>query len=129
MTGCQTFSLPILRLQLLLPVPEADFIAQSLLPSEDGEAWRLRFLALKARLRDAPRVADEELGALPPGADPWERGNAWMLRTAMAHGAGKLHLIALWDGGGGDGPGGTRHMVHEVERHGARVHWIDTRSL
>jgi hypothetical protein len=35
----------------------------------------------------------------------------------------------VWDGGGGDGPGGTEHMVNEVRRLGGRVSWIDIRSL
>jgi hypothetical protein len=37
--------------------------------------------------------------------------------------------VCLWDGGGGDGPGGTAHMYHEVKRRTGRVDWIDTRSL
>ncbi len=117
------------HLQLLLPLPEAAFIERSILPSADGPVWRRRFRALRATLPEPPRVADHELGALPPGADPWERANLWLLQAALAHGADKLRLVVLWDGGGADGPGGTRHMVQQAQRLGASVTWIDTRSL
>lgn len=115
--------------QLLLPLPEAQFIERSLLPSEAGERWRARYVALKPRLGRAPRTADEVLGPLPPGDDAFERGNRWLLDTALAHGPQRLQFIALWDGAGGDGPGGTRHMVESVRRARGHVHWIDTRTL
>ena len=47
--------------------------------------------------------------------------------TALSHGPDKVRLICLWDGG--DGAGGTKHMVEEVRRHMGRVSWIDTRPL
>jgi hypothetical protein len=36
-------------------------------------------------------------------------------------------LLALWDGQSGDGPGGTKDMVEQAERFGARVIIIDTK--
>jgi hypothetical protein len=109
----------------LLPLPEPAFVAASVQPA--GAAWMARYAAAKATLAEPPRIADEQLG--PPGAgeDAWERGNLWLLETALA--AGAVTLITLWDGGAGDGPGGTHHMVDEVRRRGGRVHWIDTRTL
>jgi len=115
------------RLQLLLPLAEDEFIRRSILPSVDGESWRRRYLALKARLVDAPRVMADELGLLPPNMNAFERCNLWLLSSALAH--DKVHLICLWDGGGGDGPGGTAHMVDEVKRCGGQVTWLDTRRL
>jgi hypothetical protein len=116
-------------LRWLLPLPEAAFVEQSVLASADGAAWRERFDAARARLAVPPRSADAEFGALRPGADPFERGNRWLLDTALGFGAERLRAIVLWDGGGGDGPGGTRHMVDEVRRRGGQVHWIDARGL
>lgn len=116
-------------LQLLLPLPEPAFIAQSILPSADGARWRERYLAVRARLAEPPHVAGTELGPLRAAEDPWERGNRWLLDSALAHGARRLRFIALWDGGGGDGPGGTRHMVDEVRRAHGQVLWIDTHEL
>jgi hypothetical protein len=116
-------------LQLLLPFAEDEFIAQSVLPSSDGPSWRQRFDTVKAALVRPPRVMSDELGPLPAGADAFVRCNDWLLATALQHGAEKLHFICLWDGGGGDGPGGTRHMIDEVRRRHGHVSWIDTRAL
>jgi hypothetical protein len=115
--------------QLLLPLPEDEFIRQSILPSADGESWRRRYLALKALLADAPRVLADEAGTPLSTMNVFERCNLWLLSSALAHAQAKLHLLCLWDGGGGDGPGGTAHMVAEVERSGGQVTWLDTRQL
>jgi len=40
-----------------------------------------------------------------------------------------MTLIALWDGKGGDGPGGTGHMVKEAKSKGAQVIEIDINRL
>ena len=32
-----------------------------------------------------------------------------------------MTLIAVWDGKGGDGPGGTEHMIHTAREKGADV--------
>ncbi|MGZ8213767.1 MAG: TRAFs-binding domain-containing protein, partial [Methylosarcina sp.] len=37
------------RLQLLQPFPEAEFIQRSILPSEQGQSWRERYFKLKAQ--------------------------------------------------------------------------------
>jgi hypothetical protein len=57
------------------------------------------------------------------------RGNLWLLETARAAGAARLCCFCLWDGGGGDGPGGTRHLVEAVRAAGGTIIQIDTRSL
>jgi len=57
------------------------------------------------------------------------RANLWLLESALAFGADKLTCICLWDGGGGDGPGGTRHLVDAVRGAGGRVVRIDSSSL
>lgn len=117
------------RCQVLLPFPEPEFVERSILPSADGTGWRERWLAVKARLSGAPRIMPDELGPTPTGEDPYARCNQWLLECALASGAERLRFICLWNGAGGDGPGGTAHMVHKVERLGARVDWIDTRDL
>jgi hypothetical protein len=40
-----------------------------------------------------------------------------------------VHFICLWNGEGGDGPGGTRHMRDEVMKRNGSVHWLDTTKL
>jgi tetratricopeptide (TPR) repeat protein len=116
------------RCQVLLPFAEPQFIEQSVLPSQDGERWRERYFAVKARLADPPRIMPTELGPLPSGADPYERCNLWLLYTALAFGVDKVRFFALWNGSGGDGPGGTAHMYGEVKRRTGQVTWIDTRQ-
>ena len=118
------------RLQILLPFPEPEFIERSILPSTGGATWRERFFQMKERLKDVKdvRIMSDELGPLPIGVDPFERCNLWLLSTAFASGVEKVRFVCLWNGGGGDGPGGTAHMYNEVKERTGRVTWIDTRK-
>jgi hypothetical protein len=124
--ACRQRGVPV---RLLLPLALDEFVARSILPSEDGIGWQRRFFAALDGLDAPPLEAPTALG--PPGrdVDVFVRGNEWLLDTALSFGADRLHCMCLWDGGGGDGPGGTRHMVDEVRRRGGRVTWIDTRTL
>ncbi len=122
------------RFQMLLPLPEPEFIAASVLPCANGEAWRQRYLALRERLILAPRIMPDELGPLPRDRDgqtidPFERCNLWLLYSALSQGIDRVRFICLWNGGGGDGAGGTAHMVKEVTRRTGQVTWLDTRTL
>jgi hypothetical protein len=116
--------------RVLLPFAEHEFIEQSILPVSGGEAWRDRYVAMKARLEPgAIRIMTEELGTLPADINPFERCNVWLLDSALASGADSVHFLCVWNGAGGDGPGGTEHMYNEVKRLTGRVTWIDTRTL
>lgn len=117
------------RVQLLLPVEEPEFIERSIMPSVDGESWRTRYFALKGKLKDPPRVMPVELGPLPRDVNAFERCNLWLLYTSLAHGIDKVRFVALWNGGGSDGPGGTAHMYNEVKERTGQVTWIDTRKV
>ncbi len=122
------------RFQMLLPLPEPKFIEASVLPCGDGEAWRARYLALRERLALPPRIMPDELGPLPRDhdgkpLDPFERCNLWLLYSALSQGLSRVRFICLWNGGGGDGAGGTAHMVKEVARRTGQVTWLDTRTL
>lgn len=113
------------RLQFMQPFPEAEFIERSVAPAAGD--WRSRYYAVKAKLTEPIRCMPEELG--PSDRDPFERCNLWMLHTALAFGPEKVRFICLWNGGGGDGPGGTLHMVKEVKKRAGQVVWLDTRKL
>lgn len=117
------------RVQWLQPLPEPEFIQCSVLASAAAEGWRQRYFAARAGLAEAPRCMLQELGPPPRGVSVWERGNQWLLHTALAHGPDKARCIVLWDGGGSDGPGGTRHMVDEVRRRTGRVSWINIQDV
>jgi tetratricopeptide (TPR) repeat protein len=117
------------RCRVLLPVDEPEFIEKSILRSAGGDKWRDRFYAMKAKLQEPIYVMPDYLGPPPAKADPFERCNLWLLYSALACGIDKLRFIALWDGGGGDGPGGTAHMYNEVKKRTGKVTWIDVRTL
>lgn len=115
------------RVQLHLQFCEPDFLRDSV--AFAGEHWVDRFHALKANALTSVRVQTDELGPPPDDVNPYERNNLWQLYTALALGADKIHFIGLWNGEGGAGPGGTRHMVDEVRKHAKRVFILDTRTL
>jgi len=117
------------HIQLLQPFPEAEFIQRSILPSEQGESWRTRYLTLKAQLENPPRSMSDALGEIPEDMNPYERCNLWLLYTALACGIDKVHFICLWNGGDSDGRGGTAHMYQEVNQRTGQVTWLDTRKL
>lgn len=122
------------RFQMLLPLPEPEFIEASILPCADGETWRQRYLELREQLALPPRIMPAELGPLPRdrygrSTNPFERCNLWLLYSALAQGLERVRFICLWNGGGSDGPGGTAHMVREVKRRTGQVRWLDTRQL
>jgi hypothetical protein len=114
----------------LQPFSEPDFIQNSVL--RGGPGWQARYLAAKIKLAAPIRSAPEEMGDPPRNAEEgyaYARCNLWLLYTALALGIDKVRFICLWDGGGGDGPGGTAHMHDEVKRRTGHVTWIDTRQL
>ncbi|MEO8297776.1 MAG: tetratricopeptide repeat-containing protein, partial [Burkholderiales bacterium] len=117
------------RCQVLLPFEEPEFIDNSVACTAKGEDWRLRYYAAQARLDMPVREMPAALGPLPEDVNAYERCNFWLLNTALAHGTAKVRFICLWNGGGGDGTGGTAHMYREVKRRTGRVQWIDTRTL
>lgn len=106
------------RLYLALPV--TGFIAKSVAPG--GADWVRRFEALVERLGPANiRVMGDGDGFVEgPTENVWQRVNFWMVEEAVAL-APERTLIALWDGKGGDGPGGTEHFVKAAPEHGIRV--------
>jgi tetratricopeptide (TPR) repeat protein len=117
------------RCKVLLPFDEPEFVEKSIVTSAGGDKWRDRFYAMKAKLLEPIRIMPDELGPPPANVDPFERCNLWSMYSALACGIDKLRFVALWDGGGGDGPGGTAHMYNEVKRRTGRVTWLDIRTL
>jgi hypothetical protein len=118
---------------LCLPMPMDVYSTRTF---KAQHAWRNRFIDLHNRLREAKRVL--ELSDRPglPGwlegadADPWERGNRWVLQMALSAGAKQVTLITLWDGKRSGEPGGTAHMVEIAEAAGSvRFDPIDSNQL
>jgi len=133
---CNDLGIPT---ELYLAMPAAPYIQASVRvdPSLDGTpGWIERFHGVRQRCEASGRLyqlADSD--QLPawlarlPDYNLWERNNRWMLQSALAYGADKLTLLALWDGQAGDAPGGTQHMVDVANAAGATVRRLDTRAL
>ncbi len=113
------------RLELYIPFEEPTFLEKSV--DFAGGDWRARYFAATARgvLHVAPRA----LGPPQEGEDPYERNNRWMMDAALRFGPDKVDFVCLWNGEGGDGPGGTKHMMEEVRSKGGRTTWLDTTKL
>jgi hypothetical protein len=117
------------RCQVLLPYEEPEFLLSSVLPSCNGARWRDRYYAIKEKLTLPIREMPEALGPIPKESNAYERCSRWKLYSALACGINRLRFITVWDGEGGDGPGGTSHMMRQVKKRTGRVEWIDIRSL
>jgi hypothetical protein len=113
------------RLELYIPFEEATFLSKSV--DFAGSQWRDRFFTVKSKA--ALHVMPAELGPLPPDADPYEHNNLWMLQSAARFGDEKVFFFCLWDGQGGDGPGGTQHLMEEIKRKSGQTLWLNTRML
>jgi len=129
---------------LYLAIPPQQYVTTSVQPAKGN--WVDRFWTLYNAHSDQKRVrvlsdATEEREYLPawlrdkPDYSIWQRNNLWMLFNALDEGCDpksadpNITLIALWDGAGGDGPGGTGDLVKKVENLGARCEIIKTKEL
>jgi tetratricopeptide (TPR) repeat protein len=131
------------RLYLAIPAPY--YVTTSV--ASAGSQWIERFWTIHQEhsRRNQVRVLNEaagfEIDNLPAWLRSkhdysiWQRNNLWMLFNALDEGWDpktgdpNLTLIALWDGKGGDGPGGTGDLVKKVENLGARCEIIKTKEL
>ncbi|GGW37109.1 tetratricopeptide repeat-containing protein [Arenibacter certesii] len=117
-----------IKRKMYLALPPDKFIVESV--QQAGNTWVERFY----NLYEDP---DTEISILADtkelpiwlqgkkGYSFWERNNLWLLNTALSYGGHNLTLLALWDGKGEDGPGGTKHMIEEVKKKGAKSKVID----
>jgi hypothetical protein len=112
-------------LEMYIGFDEKTFLADSV--DFANADWRDRYFAAKSK--GTLHIAPDELGPLAAGADPYERNNLWMLERAERFGPTKMIFICLWNGEGGDGPGGTKHLMEEARKNSAPVYWLDIRKL
>lgn len=117
-----------IKTKMYLALPPHKYIVESV--QFAGNAWVDRFYALYEDA-DTTKEILADTKELPvwlqskKGYSFWERNNLWLLYSALSLGGRNLTLFALWDGKGGDGPGGTKHMIEEVKKRGARSSIID----
>ncbi len=115
------------RLEMRLPFGEPEFLQRSV--SFAGEEWSKKFFEVKAHPNTNVLFMQEELGPTAKNQNPFARNNVWQLNTALSHGPERLTCICLWDGKGGDGPGGTQHMIQEAEKRSGRIRILDINTL
>ena len=125
---CEELKIPT---QLFLAVARDTFSANSV--QHGGTQWVERFNRLCARV--PPRVLEaKETTQLPnwlhgrKDYDIWRRNNLWMLFNALALDL-PLTLVALWDQGPADGPGGTRDLVAQVRERGQKIERLPAEQL
>lgn len=135
--------------RLHLAVPPKDYVRKSV--KKGGDNWVARFweiynehlarkqVRLLSEAADVPDDKDElHLPAWlreKKNYGIWQRNNLWMLFNALDEACDpksadpNLTLIALWDGAGGDGPGGTADLVKKVDDLGARCVILNTKEM
>jgi hypothetical protein len=113
-----------MKVDVYLPFPEARFIERSV--SFAGEAWVERFYQIRRHPKVTFHLQPDRVGPVPEGDNAYERNNRWALYSTLCYGIDRIRLIVLWNGQGGDGPGGTGHMVKEVRQLGGIVEHLDT---
>lgn len=108
---------------IVLPFPPEKFVVASVTGPRCGN-WVERFWSLWA---DVPADRREVMTVEHP-LGPYVACNLRLIELATACG-GPTELITLWNGVGGDGPGGTADMVERMRMAGGTVDWIDSREL
>ena len=126
---CDELAIPT---TVLLAGPRDQYARESV--ADGGPDWVRRFHAMLNKRGNEVRQLTLDL-TLPrwlrnvENFTVWQHNNLWILHTALAHGADKVVLVALWNGEPGTGPGGTEHMVSEVKKRGGRAEVLDARRL
>jgi tetratricopeptide (TPR) repeat protein len=120
------------RVRLLLPLPEAEFIEESVrLPQGDGN-WVERFRALLEKC-DAVAYQDQRLGDPPNRDEVFARNNMWTLNPARVQGGhtGRgLFALLVWDENSDeDGIGGTSGFARRVAQLGADYRVINPTKI
>ncbi len=122
--ACLTLNM---ALEIRIPFAVAEFLEKSV--AFAGPEWVARFFRVTEKPNVRLLLMPEELGPLPHGSDPYVRDNLWQLDTALSFAPEKVHFLCLWNGKGGDGPGGTQHMLDAVKKRSGKVHILDTNDL
>jgi hypothetical protein len=106
-----------------LAKPPSDYIEASV--ADGGPDWIARFAAITASRPVHVLAETDGDGDL----SVWDRSNLEMLDTAKERAGDGVTLIALWNGEGGDGPGGTAGMVKRVRERGGQAIVLDAKEL
>lgn len=113
-----------MHIEVYLPFDTAEFIHRSV--SFAGDHWVERFYEIVNHPNVTLHFQLERLGPVPAGDNAFERNNRWALYSTLMYDIDRVRLIVLWNGEGGDAPGGTGDMVAQVRQLGGIVEHIDT---
>jgi hypothetical protein len=108
--------------QIVLPFEPSEFVKSSV-AGIPGSNWEARFWAVW-NLADPDK---KHVLGLTASDDAYGICNSHLLELAHQH--GRVHLIALWDGKGGEGPGGTADLVEKAARMGDELTIISPQDL
>lgn len=112
----------ITELYLALPVSEYKKCSVSFA----GKLWDVRFNSLIKKLPVHILPVEKRYNA---HNKIWAATNLWMLDQALEVEGKNMTLIALWDGKGGDGNGGTEHMINTAKDKGAKIKIININKI
>jgi hypothetical protein len=93
---------------IVLPFSPGEFLVTSVEGLDSGD-WKGRFRRLWETTAPDARF---DLG-LPKSSDAYSACNSMLLQLSQAY--GDVQMIALWDGSGGEGIGGTGHFVERAK--------------
>jgi hypothetical protein len=119
--ACRARNIPT---TIVLPFSPDEFELRSVAGVEQGD-WVARYRALIATT-PPERLIVLELNDEP---DPYGACNLAVLRRAQTASSSAPFLLALWDGMGGDGLGGSADMVERVRNTGGRVVILNPATL
>jgi len=110
--------------EMYLALPVDEYKKQSV--SFAGPGWDVRFdrLAQKLPVHILPLEKNNNVQE-----NLWAATNLWMLEHANEGEGKNMTLLALWDGKGGDGNGGTEHMINTAKTKGAKINIININKL
>ncbi len=107
---------------LFLPLPEEEFLEESVRHPEADWEGRYRALAARANVRVFPPSG--RLKSPPEGANVYALNNQLMIERAReeAGDPARLYAVLVWDERpAGDGPGGTADFADTIRRAGGRL--------
>jgi hypothetical protein len=117
--ACKELNIPT---EIYLAYSKEEFKKKSV--SFAGDKWDERFDKLASTLPVHVLTENKHTNM-----NVYEQTNEWMLQDALKSGGNNMTLIAVWNGGGGDGKGGTEHMVKIAREKKAEVKIIDVKKL
>lgn len=118
--------------RLFLALPKAQYLVESVQAA--GPEWVERFNRLYKGQPEVRELATTKelpnwLVERQSEYTIWQRNNLWLLYNALAERDEEVVLIALWNGKGGDGPGGTADLVQQATARGAKVVVLNSDEL